>query len=125
MNPFENGVVDPNALHGVMTKAIASRQSRTVMGENFPFFYNPMWAFFGDATPGPPGTYYREGHGDTAYFWNMFDQVLVRPDLLPAFENHGVFILDSDGSQSVLTSEGIPNSVDYSDHLPILLSLNL
>ena len=56
MNPFEEGVVGSDGLHGVMTKVTARRGSRTVDGVERPFFYNPMWRFFGERPDGPPGT---------------------------------------------------------------------
>ena len=42
------------------------------------FFYNPMWGHFGDALDGPPGSYYDARSEAVAYFWNVFDQVLIR-----------------------------------------------
>jgi endonuclease/exonuclease/phosphatase (EEP) superfamily protein YafD len=58
MNPFEAGVVNASGLHAMMTRALVKDGSREVQGREYPFFYNPMWGFFGDRTPGPPGTYY-------------------------------------------------------------------
>lgn len=42
MNPFEPGITSAQALHAVMTKAIASKGERQVMGKRYRFFYNPM-----------------------------------------------------------------------------------
>lgn len=123
MNPFEAGVVSSHGLHGVMTQEIARRGTRLVAGSEYPFFYNPMWGLFGDRTEGPAGThFYREPHS-LAYFWNMFDQVLVRPELLTEFE--GVRILDSCGPQSLITKNGRPNRTVGSDHLPIVFGLRV
>ena len=44
MNPFETGMVAARGLHGVMSRHIAQRGSRTVQGRSYPFFYNPMWS---------------------------------------------------------------------------------
>ncbi|HEY5961172.1 MAG TPA: endonuclease/exonuclease/phosphatase family protein [Polyangiaceae bacterium] len=125
MNPFENGLIAATCLHATMDRRIAQRGSRTVDQKPRPFFYNPMWSLLGDASPGPPGTYYRSEGGHVAYFWHMFDQVLVRPDLLTAFDNETLKILDSDGTKSLVNSSGVPNATESSDHLPILFRLDL
>lgn len=58
MNPFDEGVVKAAGLHAMMTKATANERFRTVQGREYPFFYNPMWGFFGDRTDGPAGTFH-------------------------------------------------------------------
>jgi endonuclease/exonuclease/phosphatase family protein len=85
MNPFEAGVVGSEGLHGVMDRRIASAVSRVVQGEPCRFFYNPMWSMLGDVGPSPPGTYFYSSGSEVNYFWNMFDQVLIRPTLLDSF----------------------------------------
>ena len=82
MNPFEAGVVGSGGLHAVMDRRIAAKGSRIVRGESCDFFYNPMWAHFGDAGSTPPGTYFYNSSSEVNYFWNIFDQVLIRPALL-------------------------------------------
>jgi hypothetical protein len=125
MNPFEAGVVAANGLNAVMTRAIAQRRTRQVQSRRYPFFYNPMWGLFGDATAGPPGTYYYERSEHDLLFWNLFDQVLIRPDLFPYFRNEEVEILTGDGERSLLSAKGLPDTIAASDHLPILFKLNL
>lgn len=125
MNPFEDGVVSASGLHSVMTRNIAQKGTRIVQATKHPFFYNPMWGFFGDNKPGPPGTYYYESSVQKVFFWNIFDQVLIRPDLLPLFDNDNIKILESDGETSLLSNSGIPDSKNASDHLPILFHLRL
>ena len=125
MNPFEADVVAANGLHGVMARSVAAKAGRTVQGKEYPFFYNPMWGLFGDGSPGPAGTYYRGGSEHVVYFWNMFDQVLVRPDLLDRFHNRDLVILHSDGDVSLLSRDGTPSVRVASDHLPVLFKLHL
>jgi endonuclease/exonuclease/phosphatase family metal-dependent hydrolase len=122
MNPFDRGVLGSRGLHAVMTKEIATRESRTSAGEDFPFFYNPMWGHFGDTTPGPPGTIYY-GSGVATPFWSIYDQVLLRPSLMHSLQE--LRILDSDGTDSLLTERGIPNAQSASDHLPIKFVLDM
>jgi hypothetical protein len=125
MNPFEDGVASAIGLHGVMTRKIAARQKRVVQDREYPFFYNPMWNLFGDATEGPAGTYFDRRSGHVCFFWNMFDQVLLRPDLLPFFRIEELKILTDDGEMSLISKTGLPNVSAASDHLPLLFRLNL
>lgn len=125
MNPFEPGLINANGMHAVMTRRIAAKGSRQILGHQYPFFYNPMWSLLGDASSGPPGTYYYRRAEQTCFFWNMFDQVLVRPDLLDRFDNADLAIIDSDGNSSLLDRNGIPDPKIASDHLPILFKLRL
>jgi len=126
MNPFEDGIVSAGGFNAVMTRGIAERKFRTVQNRKYPFFYNPMWGLFGDASPGrPPGTYYHSGSEHRNFFWNMFDQVLIRPDLTDSFRDEELRILGSDGHASFMTPYGIPNGRTLSDHLPILFRLRL
>ena len=124
MNPFEAGVVAAHGLHGVMTRQIANERTRIVDGEEHPFFYNPMWGLLGDRTPGPPGTYYRRLGRPTEYFWNTFDQVLIRPDLLDAFDGNVIVVTQID-HQNLLTVNGFPDKQAGSDHLPLVFRLAL
>jgi hypothetical protein len=125
MNPFEPGVVDATGLHAVMTKQLARQKLRGTR-ERMPRFYNPMWSLFGDRGSGPPGTYYYASSGNKfMHFWHMFDQVLIRPDLLDSFQTETLQIIDFAGSEPLVSRQGIPRKGKYSDHLPILFQLNL
>jgi hypothetical protein len=95
------------------------------MGDSILMFYNPMWSLFGDWSPGPAGTYYYSNSEHRVFFWNIFDQVLIRPDLLDRFSNEELKVLDSDGNVSFLSPRGVPNVKLGSDHLPILFKLEL
>lgn len=125
MNPFESGMVNTNGLNAVMSRAIAEKGSRVIQGTRFPFFYNPMWSFFGDLSLGPPGTYYYVKSVHKNFFWNMFDQVLIRPELLSSFSHDSLQILTAIGNTSLLSKRGRPNVKVASDHLPLLFTLQL
>jgi endonuclease/exonuclease/phosphatase family metal-dependent hydrolase len=122
MNPFEGGVVGAAGLHAVMSREVAARGSRTVQDERRSFFYNPMWGFFGDRSPGPPGTYYYDTGRHENYYWNIYDQVLVRPSLLPMFRESEVHVLTAAGGHPLLCGNGLPSP---SDHLPVLFRIHL
>jgi hypothetical protein len=125
MNPFDAGVSGASGFHGVMSKKIAESKYRTVQQRQYPFFYNPMWSLLGDLSEGMPGTYYYKSASEEALFWHMFDQVLIRPDLLDQFEAKSLRIVDRIGKRSLLTKQGIPDQRLASDHLPIMFKLNL
>lgn len=125
MSPFEDGIVAAKGLNAVMSRNVANRKSRRVLEKNYNFFYNPMWSHFGDATDGPPGTFYRGGSEQVEYFWHMFDQVLIRPELLSIFRNEELKILTGVSGTSFLTGNGLPNRSVASDHLPILFRLEM
>ncbi len=125
MNPFEPGIVGSHGLHGVMTREIARKGKRKVAGKDYPYFYNPMWNLFGDMKPGRPGTFFYRNAKPVVYFWNKFDQVLVRPDLLDRFDPGNIRILETDGILRLTMSNGIPDGKRFSDHLPILFKLDL
>ena len=88
------------------------------------FFYNPMWSCFGDRETGPPGTYYYDRAEAVNYFWNIYDQVLLRPELLDGFDIDSLRIVTSAGETALLDSSGRPDKAKASDHLPIVFSLN-
>lgn len=125
MDPFETGVLASHSLHGVMTRDLALEKERTVNGEIYPFFYNPMWSCFGDRSPGPPGTFFYKSTSPNSQYWHLFDQVLIRPELLSCLPPEGVQILDKVGRMSLVDERGRPDRKLVSDHLPILFELDL
>jgi exonuclease III len=125
MNPFEEGMIMTNCFNAVMSKEIAMKGSKKVQGKDYKYFYNPMWNLFGDNKDEPFGTYYYNSSGHINYYWNIFDQVLLRPNLIQNFNHDSLKILNSDGIASLLNKSGIPNKSDLSDHLPVLFSITL
>jgi len=123
MNPFERGLVGAGDLHAVMSREVANRESRTVQGREYRFFYNPMWNHFGDAERKTAGSYYYADSRHVTYFWNMFDQVLIRPELARQFDPASLKIVTSFGAQDLVRENGRPDSSRYSDHLPIVFEL--
>jgi hypothetical protein len=125
MNPFECGMVGADGIHAISDRRIAAMGTRKVAGESRRFFYNPMWNYFGDALPDPPGTYFYNAGTQVNFYWHIFDQVLIRPELLDMFSDENLRIITEIGSRSLLSESGRPDSRLASDHLPILLSLKL
>ncbi len=125
VDPFEPGMVGASGLHAMMTRQLAARQSRTVQGREYPMFYNPMWGHFGDRTGGPSGSYYYERAEHVVHFWHLFDQVLIRPDVLNFCPIDPVSIITRAGETSLLSDSGKPDTDGGSDHLPVLLKLTV
>lgn len=124
-NPFETGLIGARTLHAVMTREQAEKGSRTVQGQEYPFFYNPMWSFLGDLSDGPPGTYHYSRGEHVEYFWHLTDQVLLRPEMLPYFHPDELHVLTSGGETCFVNRHGYPDSKEYSDHLPVIVGLEI
>jgi exonuclease III len=122
MNPFESGMVAASGgLNAVMSRRVAARHTRTVQTRPYKFFYNPMWRHLGDRGEAG-GTYYYESSEPLCYFWNIFDQVLLRPELLHGFAHEQVRIVTEIGGASLL-KDGCPDRELASDHLPVVLEM--
>ena len=123
MNPFEAGLVSAAGLNSVMSRRVASRETRTVQGREYRFFYNPMWSHFGDARDDTAGSYYYDAGQHVNYYWNMFDQVLLRPELAEHFDPTGLSIVKAVGALSLVRPDGRPDPANGSGHLPILFEV--
>jgi endonuclease/exonuclease/phosphatase family metal-dependent hydrolase len=122
MNPFERGLLNAHAFNAVMTRKEALKLSRRLDGHVRPFFFNPMWSLFNDGDAGPPGTFHRSSPSHMSVYWNMFDQVLLRPSLLNRFDKSSLRIVTKSGKVSLIDEGGKPL---VSDHLPITFALEL
>ena len=125
MSPFENGMTGARELHGVCSARIAAEGSRKVQGQSYPYFYNPAWALIASRRHASPGTYHYSRSSHYEHFWHTFDQVLIRPSLLGAFNLDTLQIVTSAGDVSLLDYRGRPDKIEASDHLPILFDLDI
>jgi hypothetical protein len=123
-HPFQYGVYATRGLHAVSSREVARRGIRKVSGKNYRFFYNPMWRFLGDIGPHRPGTFYRSKAEDDCLFWSTYDQVLIRPVLLPYFRDENLAILTNDGETSLADDRERPDRKNASDHFPIKIGLD-
>ena len=122
MNPFEDGMISADGFHAVMDRNVASKDSRKVQNKDCKYFYNPMWRLMGnDATQALGTYYYRSGY--ITYFWNTFDQVLLRPSLLNYFKSEDITIISQVGNKDLIKNNKIDKS--FSDHLPIMVKLDI
>lgn len=123
-NPFDNEVVHLDTLNAVMDPDVATRVSCQWDGQTYKYFYNPMWTAYGQRQA-PMGTYYYQEPDYVRYYWHVFDQVLLRPGLIPALGDEMPTFITELGGESLLRANGRPDNSRFSDHLPIALSLNI
>ncbi|MCU0227421.1 MAG: endonuclease/exonuclease/phosphatase family protein [Bryobacterales bacterium] len=123
LNPFEAGMIAVGAFHATRALDVARRHRRVVNGTTYPFFYNPMWQLYTASNGAPPGTYYYEQSEQVAHFWHVFDQVLIRPSLLPRFDHRALQVLHEVVGVSLLDGKGRPDPAIASDHLPLTFQL--
>lgn len=121
-NPFEQTCINAGCFHGVPSAKISKRIKRIVFSTEFRMFYNPMWNFFGDKTT-PVGTYFYNSSKHQNYFWNIFDQVMFRPQMIESVDLSSLKIIASIGNTSLLNDNGIPDKTKFSDHLPIFFKM--
>jgi|GEM_PF-2684582 len=78
-----------------------------VDGEHYKFLYNPMWSFFGEkGAREVNGTYFNKSVRPVSYFWNIFDQVILRPSLLATFDEDFLQISTRIGATNLLNPSG-------------------
>ena len=69
------------------------------------------------------GTYYFDSdQDDNLFYWYMFDQVLIRPELIDAFVWEEFEVIDHIGEDSLIRNHRIYKK-KYSDHLPIKFAI--
>ncbi len=124
MNPFEVGMISSETFHATMSSDIATTAGRTVRGHFRDFFYNPMWNFLGDDNK-PCGTYFYRKSTPNVFQWNLFDQVLIRPDMIAYYDRGGTRIISQIDTENLLNASGTPNKKRFSDHLPIVVKIDL
>lgn len=121
VNPFEDSMVLANSLHALPIGEIVKRKERrTVNGKAYSMFYNPMWSLMGDFKE-PAGTYYYPKGGLRTDYWNIFDQVVLRPTLVDKLNKNTINIIYKVNDQPLI-KDGKPIDT-ISDHLPIFFEL--
>ncbi len=132
-NPFDAGVAGIYGLNANLSRDVVRRGKgvRELHKRSYQMFYNPMWRFFSTPTSDTvretkvQGTYYDRLAKSVCYDWFVLDQVLVRANMMPYFDEADVSILmqdDAQGGVSLVSQTGIPK---FSDHLPLLFRVRL
>ena len=128
MNPFEKGLLSAVGLNNTSSREIALVGERQVLTKPFKYFYNPMWNFFGEFSKGSvSGTHYFDTYKYINLHWNIYDQILLRPDIIDLFDENNLDILREIEGKSLLKKIKSTTRVDknISDHLPIKFNINL
>ena len=129
MDPYSPATINGKGLNAAMCRAIASRGTRKFgsppFDRDYRYFYNPMWRLLGDCSASSqPGSFYRSGDSTGAVFWHCLDQVLVRPGLIACLVQDTPRLVIHSGKSDLLTSRRVVDK-KISDHLPVLVSLDL
>lgn len=126
MSPYESGMVAANGFHALtdLEYLEARPKGREIDEMHYPFFYNPMWNFFGDHSQ-PLGTLYYRTPGNVNYEWHIFDQILIRPSLKKYLVGNYIQIITKIGNDSLIDGLKRPDGAKYSDHLPIIIKFKL
>lgn len=120
-NPYDSCLVDARYFHGLPVYEEAKKKTRTIAGKEFYMFYNPMWNLLGDFNQ-PYGTYYHSGNDTVNTYWNIYDQVIIRPALRERFVKESLMIIKETKTRFLLDHKGHPNK-RISDHLPIIFEI--
>ena len=103
MNPFEKGLLSAVGLNNTSSREIALVGERQVLTKPFKYFYNPMWNFFGEFSKGSvSGTHYFDTYKYINLHWNIYDQILLRPDIIDLFDENNLDILREIEGKSLL-----------------------
>lgn len=121
INPYDNSCVSARYFHGIPVFEESIRESRIVAGTEFYMFYNPMWNFLGDFME-PYGTYYHSSSDAVNPYWNVYDQVIIRPVLRKQFIDTSLKIITETDHTSLLDKDNHPD-LNISDHLPITFEI--
>lgn len=137
--PFEPIFADPLLFNALGDKSLIDLLSlRTYNGHDRPFFYNPMWNLVGDydwvpstssplASMKPSGSYYWQPPSADQHFWNLFDGLLLRPSIMNALVLPSLQLLTKLNFKTLLKQFPGKGWVrnGYSDHLPLVFTLDL
>ncbi len=121
INPYDSSCISARYFHGIPIYEESKRQSRIITGKEFHMFYNPMWNFLGDFNE-PFGTYYHNSGDTINTYWNIYDQVIIRPALRKRFVDKNLRIITETTTTSLLNKRKHPNG-KISDHLPIVFEI--
>lgn len=117
-NPYDIELLAMNAFNAVLFKEIILKsETRTVDGETYRRFYNPILHYISEKTKMYGSHYYNQGSATP--IWHCIDQVLVGKKLVNAIDD--VKYLKKINDKSLIKS--IRPNTEISDHLPLLVSI--
>jgi exonuclease III len=134
-NPFDSNMLDPNVINSRDSRQIINHQKKfSSIGTKESFWYNPMWNFLGDHdrysnSDRIPGTYFFNKEDENP-IWNLLDGFMVRPSLMNNIDFSSSRIITGTSSHKFIKSTLMKRDESfiheyYSDHLPIILTINI
>lgn len=125
-NPFESPIASATGMNAVLSRTIAQSERRSILDKDYPYFYNPMWNLYGDEPFGSaPATFYYRSTDPLEFYWHMLDQVVIRPSLVKMFDFSALRIVTNINGKELRTKRGHPDETRFSDHLPVVFTLDL
>lgn len=121
INPYDSACISARYFHAIPVYVETKRRMRTIAGKEYRMFYNPMWNLLGDEQQ-PYGTYYYSGNNTVNTYWNIYDQVIIRPALKERFVSDSLKIVKETETRFLLDNNGHPDK-NISDHLPIVFEI--
>ena len=131
MNPFEQGMIEPQTFNATLSYDIAKSGQRTSHFEKFDYFYNPMWNWLGDREHHSgkikiPGSFYFKTTSDvTQIYWNVFDKVILRPSIIDIIDYTSLKIIEAIPLNDLINQDCENKEDNFTDHLPLLFNLNI
>lgn len=121
VNPFEKSLISADSLFAIPFKEELEKTTAVRNGVKYEKFYNPTWKFL-SCDSAPYASYYYNNSKLVNYYWNMFDQVVLRAEMLEAFDINSLKIISKTTNHDLLSNKK-PNTENYSDHLPIYFKI--
>lgn len=122
LQPYSDGIMGVQSFNATMSAGKAKKVTRKHDGEDYHFYFNPMWKLMGDNKT-VQGTYYSTVDSqDKSVYWYTFDQVLLRPYFIEKFQWNSFEIIEGTKEFHFIKDESIDKE-KYSDHLPLLFEI--
>ena len=90
-----------------------------------------MWNWLGDREHNSgnhkiPGSFYYKTTSDVSQiFWNIFDKVIIRPEIIDVIDYSSLKLIEAITRDELITQD-CENKEDYfTDHLPLSFNLNI
>lgn len=133
-HPFEEQLQTTFIFNAINDKAvISSLKTRRFAGQDYPFYYNPMWNLLGDydyvdKAPKVPGTYYHDANDSGKYHWNLFDGVILSSQMMHNLKMETLKVVTQINSSQLIGNapSGDKRSfltAGFSDHLPVKFTI--
>lgn len=119
-SPFDSEMINKDSFNAVLFKQVIEKQQYiTYQQKKRERFYNPIIDYIGETNQSYGSHYYSNGIG--SLYWYCYDQVLVRKNLVNNIQYYS-YLKKIKGQ--TLMKNGKPNK-KISDHLPLLLTINI